>query len=139
MAKTIVQKLLFKNTSPSKIYDLYMNAKLHTLITGASAKISNKTGASFTAHGPYISGKNLYLVKDKLIVQTWRAENWTSKDPDSIFMIALEQKGNDVVLYATHANVPDREEASLKDGWHQYYWKPMKQYLAGKEITRVAM
>ncbi len=139
MAKTIVQKVLFKNTSPKEIYNLYMNAKLHTFITGAPAKISNKTGAAFTAHGSYIAGKNLYLVNDKLIVQTWKAENWTREDPDSIFMIALEQRGNDVVLHATHANVPDREEGSLKDGWHSYYWKPMKQYLAGKEITRVAM
>ncbi len=139
MSKTIVQKVTFKNTSPDKVYDLYMNAKQHSLVTGAPAKISNKVGASFSAHGSYIAGKNLHLVKDELIVQTWRAESWTEKDPDSIFIIALEKKGNDVVLNAVHANVPDNAEASLKKGWVDHYWNPMKDHLAGKEIRRVTM
>ncbi len=139
MSKTIVQKVVFKNTSPEKVYDLYMNAKQHSFVTGAPAKISNKVGASFSAHGSYISGKNLFLVKNELIVQTWRAESWTSKDQDSIFIIALEKKENDVILNATHANVPASAEASLKKGWFDHYWNPMKEHLAGKEITRVTM
>lgn len=139
MAKTIVQKVVFKNTSPDKVYDLYMNAKQHSFITGAPAKISNKVGASFSAHGSYIKGKNLFLVKNELIVQTWRAESWSKNDQDSIFIIGLEKKGNDVILNAVHANVPDKEEASLKKGWFDHYWNPMKDHLAGKEIKRVTM
>lgn len=139
MAKTIVQKVVFKNTNPEKVYDLYMNAKQHSFVAGAPAKISNKVGASFSAHGNYITGKNLFLVKNKLIVQTWRAEGWNKNDQDSIFIIALEKKGNDVVLNAVHANVPDNTEASLKKGWFDHYWNLMKDHLAGKEITRVTM
>ncbi|MEO7961045.1 MAG: SRPBCC domain-containing protein, partial [Ginsengibacter sp.] len=106
---------------------------------GAPAKILNKTGASFSAHGTYISGKNIYLVQNELIVQTWRAESWSKNDQDSLFIFGLEKKGNDVVLNAVHANVPDNAEASLKKGWNDHYWSPMKEYLAGKEITRVTM
>ena len=51
MAKTIEQKLVFKNTTPKAVYDLYMNAKLHSHITGGPAKISDKVGSSFSAHG----------------------------------------------------------------------------------------
>ena len=139
MAKTILQKVVFKNTSPDKVYDLYMNAKQHSFITGAPAKISNKVGASFSAHGSYIAGKNLHLIKNELIVQTWRAESWSKDDPDSILIIGLERKGNDVVLNAVHANVPDNAEASLKKGWFDHYWNPMKNHLAGKEIKRGTM
>lgn len=139
MAKTIVQKVVFKNTSPEKVYDLYMNAKQHSFVTGAPAKISNKVGSSFSAHGSYIAGKNLHLIKNELIVQTWRAESWSKNDQDSIFIIGLEKKGNDVVLNAIHVNVPDKEEPSLKKGWFDHYWNPMKDHLAGKEIKRVAM
>lgn len=139
MAKTIVQKVVFKNTTPGKLYNFYMNAKQHSLITGAPAKISNKVGAAFSAHGSYIAGKNLYLIKDELIVQTWRAESWSKNDPDSIFIIGLEKKGNDAVLNAVHANVPDNAEASLRKGWLDHYWNPMKDNLAGKEIRRVKM
>ena len=139
MAKTIEQKVVFKNTTPKALYDLYMNAKLHSLITGAPAKISTKVGAAFSAHGDYIRGKNLHLVKNKLIVQTWRGTDWNKTDTDSIFMINLEPKGKNVVLYAVHANVPDKEAAGIDQGWHDYYWNLWKQYLAGKTIKRKAM
>jgi hypothetical protein len=69
MAKTIVQKVVFKNTAPAAIYDAYMNAKKHTVVTGAAADIKAKEGTSFSAHDGYITGENLKLVKDQLIVQ----------------------------------------------------------------------
>ena len=58
MAKTIVQKVLFKNTTPQVLYNLYMNAKKHTDATGVPAKISDKEGAKYSAHDGYITGKN---------------------------------------------------------------------------------
>ena len=132
MPKTIVQKIVFKNTTAKALYDLYMDAKKHSLVTGAPAKISSKEGSKYSAHGGYITGKNLQLVKDKLIVQSWRAEDWNQEDIDSTFIIFLETKGKDVIVHATHANVPDGQIGSLKSGWNDYYWKPWKKYLLNK-------
>jgi activator of HSP90 ATPase len=139
MAKTIEQKLVFKNTTPKAVYDLYMNAKLHSHIIGGPAKIADKAGSDFSAHGGYITGKNIHLVKDKLIVQTWRSLGWDKDDVDSIFMIKLEPKGKDVILYAVHTNLPDKAVESVSKGWYDHYWNPWKQYLAGKPITRPKM
>ena len=134
MSKTITQKILFKNTKPQQLYDLYMNAKRHSVATGATAKISTKEGGKYSAHDGYITGKNLRLIKNKLIVQTWRAQSWENTDVDSTFIIYLEPKNNDTVLYATHANIPDKHAESIEKGWHDHYWKPWKKYLAGKPI-----
>ena len=139
MAKTIVQKLVFKNTKPNVLYNLYMDAKKHSMISGAPATIHAKEGSSYSVHGGYIKGKTLHLVKDKVIVQTWRGSDWNKSDVDSTFIINLEQKGKDVVLHAIHANVPDKHAAHLAKGWHDHYWNPWKQYLAGKTITRPGM
>lgn len=139
MAKTIVQKVLFKNTTPRALYNLYMDAKQHSLIAGSPAKITNKPGDKYSVHGGYITGKNLNLIKDRQIVQTWRAQGWGKDDVDSTFIINLEPKGNDVVLHAIHAGVPDAHAAGLSKGWHDHYWKPWKQHLAGKTITRPQM
>ena len=136
MSKTIVQKVVFKNTTPNALYELYMNAKKHTVATGAPAKITAKEGSKYSAHGGYITGKNLQLVKDKLIVQSWRTLEWDKKDVDSTFIINLESKGKDVVLHAIHANVPNAHADSINDGWHKHYWEPWKQYLAGKPIEK---
>jgi len=73
MAKTIEQKVVFKNTTPKVLYDLYMNPDKHSNITGSPVEISDKTGSNFSAHSNYITGKNIHLAKDRLIVQTWRA------------------------------------------------------------------
>ncbi|MCE9537730.1 MAG: SRPBCC domain-containing protein [Bacteroidetes bacterium] len=132
MPKTIVQKVVFKNTTAKALYELYMDAKKHSLVIGAPAKISAKEGIKYSAHGGYINGKNLQLVKDKLIVQSWKAEDWDKEDIDSTFIILLEPKGKDVILHMTHANVPDKHSAGVKSGWYDYYWKPWKKYISEK-------
>ncbi len=137
MAKTIVQKVVFKNTTPKDLYDLYMNAKKHTKATAAPAQITAKEGASFSAAGGYITGHNIKLVKDQLIVQSWRGTDFGKKDADSTFLIHLEPKGKDVVLHAVHTNVPDKLADGIDKGWHTYYWQPWKQYLAGKPIDKM--
>ena len=132
MSRTIVQKVLFKNTTAGSLYKLYMDPKKHAEVTGAPASISSKQGSKFSAHGGYITGKNLQLIKDRLIVQSWRGSDWRAGDPDSTFVMSLEQKGKDVNLVATHANVPDKHAPGIDRGWYIHYWNPMKRHLAGK-------
>lgn len=139
MAKTIVQKVLFKNTTPAILYQLYMNAKKHSMVTGATAVITAREGSKYAAHGNYIKGRNLQLIKDKLIVQSWRASDWNKDDIDSTFIIDLEQRGRDTLLHVTHANLPDEHAGGIDKGWHDYYWKPWKQWIAGKAITPAEM
>lgn len=139
MAKTIVQKVVFKNTTPKALYDLYMDARKHALICGAECEITPKEGTKFSVYGGYATGKNLQLVKDKLIVQSWRASDWDKSEVDSTFIINLEEKGKDVVLHAVHANLPDGEAESISQGWHDFYWNPWKLHLTGKPITRPGM
>ena len=139
MSKTIIQKVVFKNTTAKTLYDLYMNAKQHSKIAGSPVKISAKTGEKFSAHGNYINGRNIHLVKNKQIIQTWRAAGWDRSAVDSIFMINLEQSGKDTILDMVHAYLPEKEVAGVKKGWTAHYWNPWKQHIAGKPITRPAM
>ena len=139
MAKYITQKITFKKTKPKALFELYMNGKKHALISGSPVTISSKAGAPFNSHRGYITGKTVHTVKDKIIVQSWRAMDWTAEDPDSIFTIVLEPSGKDTILHAIHSGIPDAKAESIDKGWHDHYWKPWKQHLAGKKITRPAM
>ena len=136
MLSNIVQRVVFKNTTPKALYELYMNAKKHSIATAAPAKITGKKGVKFSAHNGYITGENLELVKDQLIVQTWRGADWDEKDADSLFTIYLEPKGKDTVLHAIHAGVPARHAEGVEKGWFTHYWEPWKKYLAGKPIEK---
>ena len=139
MSKTITQKVVFKNTTTKTLYDLYINGKLHSMIAGGPVQIAGKAGAKFSAFGNSVRGKILHLVKNKQIVQTWRGDDWSKDDLDSIFMISLEQKEKDVVLNMVHGFLPDIVWAGIKRGWFDYYWNPWKQHIAGKAITRPGM
>ena len=135
MTKTITQKIVFKNTTANTLYELYMNAKQHSMVTGAPAEISAQEGSKYSTHGGYINGRNLQLVKDRLIVQTWRTQGWEESDIDSTFIIYLEPKGKDVVLQAVHANLPEKHYKSVEKGWQDHYWNLWKQHLAGEPLV----
>ena len=134
MAKTIIHDILFKGASPKQLYELYMDSKKHSEATGAPAELSNSEGGKYSVHNGWIGGSNLKLIKDQLIVQSWRAQGWSETDPDSTFIIYLEPKGDSTVVHAVHANVPDNEYDSIEKGWHKHYWEPWKLWLAGKPI-----
>ena len=136
MAKTIVQKVVFKNTTTKILYDLYMNAEIHGMITAGPVKISEEPGSALEVFGGYISGKTLQVVKNQLIVQQWKGSDWSKNDPDSVFVLSFEHQEKDVVMNVFHANVPDDKAAGLDKGWHDHYWNPWKQHLAGEPITR---
>ena len=130
MPKTITQKVIFKNQKASVLYAMFLDSKHHTMLTGGvAAKINNKEGAKFSAHGGYITGKNLQLIKDRLIVQSWYGTDWDKGVMDSTFILSFEQKGKDVVINMVHANIPDKHVAGIKTGWSDYYWKPWRIYL----------
>lgn len=136
MAKTISQKVTFKNTKPKALYGLYMDSKKHAKATGAPAKLSKKEGGEYSVHNNYIKGKNIKLIKDQFIMQTWRAVDWTEAEADSVFIINLEKKGKNTILHAIHLNVPDAHAEGVEKGWFSHYWEPWKLYLKGKPIAK---
>jgi len=66
-------------------------------------------------------------VKDKKIVQSWRSEEeeWP-KGYHSKATFLLEKTTTGTRLKFVHTGVPEDAYDSIKDGWIEYYWKPMK-------------
>ncbi len=128
MAKTIEQKVSF-NVSPNRLFNIYMDAKLHGAAINSSVIIKKKTGASFSAFNGYVRGKNLLIVPNRLIVQSWRGKEWEKNDADSILVLSFEKARHGALLHMVHSNVPDHIAAKIKKGWNEYYWKPWKRYL----------
>ena len=125
MAKSIKQKISFK-VSASTVYDALMDSKKHSAFTGAGAKISRKVGGAFSAFDGYATGKNLKLIEDKKIVQSWHASDW-EKDQMSEVTFLLSESKSGCTLTFTHKNVPAKHYSSIKQGWIDFYWKPMKK------------
>jgi len=136
MPKTILQKISFKEIPVATLYNTYMDSKEHSASIGAAVKVQKKEGSKFSAHGDYIVGKNLQLIRDRLIVQSWRASDWEASDIDSTFILYFEKQGSGGVIHMIHANVPDKEYEEIKKGWDDFYWKPWKKYFAAAKVKK---
>jgi activator of HSP90 ATPase len=125
--KTIRQRIAFK-ASPHDVYEMLMNATQHSHFTGASARISRKVGGAFSVYDGYATGKNLTLIKDKKIVQTWRTTEWEEGHYSTVeFLLSPSRRG--CILTFTQKDVPLDQYAALQQGWKDYYWTPMKKML----------
>ncbi len=125
--KTIEQEIIIKGT-PHEIYEVFMDAKKHSKLTESKAKVSREVGGSFSIYEGALSGKNVELIQDKKIVQTWRGdgENWPKGYYSKITLI-FEPDDKGTLIKFTHIDIPEASYESVKEGWDMYYWEPLKE------------
>jgi activator of HSP90 ATPase len=128
-----IRQTVTLDASPEKIYALFMDEKKHAAITGSKVNMSTKVNGKFNIFDGYCHGFNIELIEGKKIVQAWHfaEDGW----PDSHFSICtfqLEQVGNKTKLKFLQTFVPEHKVDSLKEGWKQYYWDAMKEYLKNR-------
>ena len=127
--KTIRQTVTFK-ASPHEMFEALMDSKKHSKFTGGKATVSRKVSGEFSIFGGGLYGKNLELKKDKKIVQAWacKMKGWPKNHfSTAIFTLAKTKSGTKLVFVQT--GVPSGCYVEIKQGWFDYYWKPMKEML----------
>lgn len=105
-------------------------------MTGAPAKIIPTAGARFTAFDGLLSGVNLMLDPNRLIVQRWRSVSFKPADPDSILILTLHPERNGTRIHLVHVNVPAHDFKGVTKGWKKYYWKPWSDFISISESAR---
>ena len=129
--RTIRQRVTIP-APPAKVYEALVNAKKHAAFTAAEATGVARVGARFTAWDGYISGKHLLLDKGRRIVQEWTTTQWPRGASASRLDIRLAPSGNGTALTMIHSGVPASRAASLRDGWKEYYWTPLKAWFRAR-------
>lgn len=125
--KTLRQAVTIK-TTPDNVFNAFMDSRKHSRFTGGEARISKRIGGEFSVYNDYAIGKNLELIPNQLIRQTWRASDW----PDgaiSEIKLELEPTHLGTRISFTHKGIPLSEYEKIKSGWSEFYWKPLKAYL----------
>lgn len=114
---------------PKVLYDAWLDPKIHSEMTESIATMSaQKVGSQYTAWDGYIEGTNLELESNKRIVQSWRSTDFTSDTPDSVLELTFEKNGDGTLLVLHHKNIPEGQVSELKQGWRDFYFKPMHLY-----------
>jgi uncharacterized protein YndB with AHSA1/START domain len=135
MTKTIQQSVRFA-APPRTLFEMYLDSEKHSAATGGKATMSRKVGGAFTAWNNQLRGRNLLIVPNRLIVQTWRSVNFKPGDADSILILQFSKVPGGGRVDLVHVNVPPQDHKGVTKGWPNYYWKPWKKYLGAKSKAR---
>lgn len=125
-----IQQTVSIKAKPAEVFEALMDSKKHCLFTGAKARISQKKGGTFSAYDGGLNGKNLKIVPNQKIVQAWKCEmeGWP-KNHFSIATFSFQKTKNGTRLTFLQTGVPVECLKEIKEGWKDYYWKPMKKML----------
>jgi activator of HSP90 ATPase len=129
MGMNLKQTATFK-ASPHVIYEILMDEKQHGKLTGSKAKISREVAGDISIYDGDIQGKNMQLVPDKKIVQSWRYSDWPIGHYSTV-TFTLEPSVEGTHLIFTQEDIPESKFEEIKQGWKDYYWKPIKAMLEG--------
>jgi len=133
MTPAIEQTVSFP-AAPAKLYELFMDSAKHTAATGMPAKISRKVGGKWSAFSGMLLGKNLILLPNRMIVQSWRSSEWKKSDPDSVLVVTFEKSASgEGQVHLVHVGVPGHDHEGVTKGWPKFYWEPWKAYLAARK------
>ena len=125
----IIRQSVQFNASPDSLFDTYLDSRKHAAIIGSKVSICKAVGGRFTAFNGMLSGKNLLIVRKKLVIQSWRSRKWKKTDPDSILILMFSKAGRGARIDLVHVNVPNHDLRGVTRGWRRYYWKPWLEYL----------
>ena len=125
----LVRQSVTLGALPERVYDMYLDPMIHTAFTGAPVTIDSTPGTEFRAFGDMLSGRMLYTVPKRMIVQSWRALHWTAEDLDSTLILTFWPDAAGCRIDLTHVNVADHDFEAVTQGWEKYYWSPWRAYL----------
>lgn len=119
--------------SAKEIYSAWLSAKGHSAMTGSAAKAIARVGCRFSAWDGYIEGKNLELVSASLIVPAWRTSDFPDDAPDSRLEVSLAEAKGGTRVSLKHTDIPAGQAKGYKQGWIDFYFKPMKEYFGKRK------
>ena len=118
---------------PSEVYKAWLSTKGHAAMTGSAAKVDGKVGGKFSAWDGYIFGTTLELTPNERILQAWRTTEFPEGAPDSRLEIIFEEVKGGTEITLAHSKMPEDQVENYRQGWEDFYFKPMKQYFGGED------
>lgn len=114
--------------TPEKLYEAWLSSEGHAAMTGVNAIVSDQINGAFVVYNGYITGRNVKLIPNEKIIQTWRTTEFNNEDPDSNLELTLIRDDQETLLILTHSNIPDNSTTDYATSWEEYYFAPMKVY-----------
>ena len=87
--------------------------------------METREGFEFSIFDGDITGRNIKLVENELLVQEWY---FGDRPEESMVTIILTLISRAQRLLSNTPNVPDEDREELEEGWRIYYWGAIKEF-----------
>lgn len=122
------------DVTPEEVFAAWLDAELHSEITGSKATIDPTPGGKFTAGDGYITGHTVELEPNRRIVQRWRTTEFPADAPDSLLVLEFEPIDDDGCLFTLeHTQIPSGQGDDYLSGWEEHYLEPMREFFGEYE------
>lgn len=118
--------------SLAKAFRAFTDAKVIAKWSKDAARFEKRAGGKFSLWGGSIVGTNKKIVKNKLIVQSWRILDKGWKKPSKV-MFSFVPQGKKTRVDVTHSGFPEKERRQLMLGWRRYYVGAIQKLLAAQK------
>jgi activator of HSP90 ATPase len=115
----------FINANPEEVFSAITNPFTIELWSGYPAKMEAVEGTEFSLFDGDITGMNIKVVENELLVQEWYFEDILEKSYATI-QLKPHLQGTKVTM--EHINIPDEAHENILIGWRDYYWGPIKEF-----------
>ena len=133
MAESFEVSTFFPAITAERIYRPWLDSEVHSAFTGSPAQIDPGAGDTFTAWDGYIYGRTLEDEPFRRILQAWRTTEFPEHSPDSQLEILIEEVDNGGKVTLIHTDIPDGQGDDYRQGWEEYYFKPMQRYFSAEQ------
>lgn len=112
---------------PEEVFAALTNPFQIELWTGYPADMKPESGYEFSLWGGDISGVNLEIVPNRLLVQEWFfGEN---ESPSIVHIRLNKEPGGQTSVRLEHSNIPEEVYDEITEGWKHYYLGAIKDML----------
>ena len=120
----VVKQTYEINAPVDKVWDALINPNQIEKWGGGPAEMNDQEGSEFKLWGGDIYGKNIKVIKNKMLVQEWIEGDW---DKPSIVTFNLSESDGKTTVELVHTDIPDNQAKDIEEGWRDYYMIPLKE------------
>ncbi len=118
-------KQTYKINAPvDKVWNALVNPSVIEKWGGGPVEMNDQEGSEFKLWGGDIYGKNIKVIKNKMLVQEWIEGDW---DKPSIVTFNLSDSDGKTTVELIHTDIPDNQAKDIEEGWKDYYMIPLKE------------
>jgi len=119
------------------LYDALTTSNMISVWSRSSVKDDARVGEGFSFFSGNVTGTYTRLVENKSVAMRWRQKSWPAAHHSNA-TIFLKQTESGVEMKLEQTGVPQQSVEATKQGWHNYYWNPMKACFGfGNDISGV--